>query len=181
MSPRRSQSSQIRNVVVQMFTGVPSIEFQGKTFTNGNLGLFIGLESEKSRKHNINDQAMRAWSGMIARDESKHPSWKAEFMAVILNSPNMACDYLAPSMYTNYSRYSYEHSEGDTVETLDAPGAWTLQLAASDDMEFFNLLKHIITTSVLRDSWVPEGIHLPIHDLFHFYMNDKYKQLLYQY
>ena len=151
-SPKRNTTATTKKLTVEVYDNM-NIEFQAHHFPNGSLGMMLSNASISSRSNTDTDNGMRMYSGMIANDQTKHPSWEGDLMRPLEGSSTATLAYLAPNHNENFTRVSIEVLKGDSADIIQCPGAWVLQMAANDIHKFYELLEHVFETTLLNDGW----------------------------
>ena len=158
-SPKRNLTANMKKLSVEIYESV-SIEFQAHQFHSGSLGMMVSNESLASRLNAETDNGLRMYSGLISKEQAKHPSWQEDLMRPLLQSDTAALAYLSPTHNENFTRLSAEVSNGDSADVLHCPGAWVLQMVANNISNFYALLDHVFETTLLNDGWSFNGFLL---------------------
>ena len=151
-SPRKNTSVNTKKLTVEVYENM-NIEFQAHHFSNGALGMMLSNDSISSRLNSETDNGMRMYSGLIAKDPSKHPSWERDLLGPLEGSSTASIAYLSPTNNENFTRLSIEVMKNESADVIHCPGAWVLQMAANDIYHFYELLDRVFQTTVLNDGW----------------------------
>jgi hypothetical protein len=141
----------MRDITVEIFTRVSAV-YKKKEFLEGSIALMMSTAQTTSRLEFDNDNTMKIFGGMIARNEASRPHYLQALDALVTES--CAYGYESPQSAENLTAWAVEHVHDGGVAEMSIPGTWALHCCGKTTADLLRILSEgVFDLAIARDGW----------------------------